>query len=378
MRVVVIGAGPSGLAAALAAVQRGHDVTVLERSDIGSSLRTWGTTKFFSPLGMNIPASIRELIPLPPPDALLTGNEFVDQVLLPLAASPLLAGRILTRHTVVSIGRARMSRGEFADHPVRAERAFRLLVDTPAGERDLEADAVLDASGVTVPTYIGAGGTPARGERTMQRRALRTLHDLEHALPELAGRRILLLGHGHSAANALSRLASLASTDPRTRVVWAVRTLSARPCVEVASDPLPERQRIVASANELAAHPPAWLQVERRAHVIAFDDERVTLTGDRTLEVDQVVALTGYRPDPAPTSELALDISPATEGTGGIARRMASVTDCLAAPKLSARDLASGEPRFWFVGARSYGRARTFLLQSGYEQIETIVERLAD
>src|SRR5262249_32009318 len=157
-----------------------------------------------------------------------------------------------------------------------------------------------------------------------------------------------------------------------SRVVWAVRAPNARPCVEVASDPLPERQRIVAEANALAANPPAWLRVERRAHVVTIDRQRVTLTGDRTLEADYVVAMTGWRPDPAITSELALDISPITEGAGGVARRLANVTDCLAVPKLSPADLASGEPRFHLIGSRSYGRARTFLLKTGYEHIETI------
>lgn len=371
MRVVVIGAGPCGLAAALAAVRRGHDVTVLEREQIGASLRQWGGTRFFSPLGFNVPAIARELISLPSPDAILTGDAFVDEVLVPLAASKPLAGRVQTRHAVISIGRARMSRGDFAAHPIRADRAFRLLVDTPEGEREIEADAVLDATGVGLPVWLGAGGTPARGERAARERIVHGLGELHARLGELRGKRILLVGHGHSAANAIH---ALATAD--ARVVWATRSPNARPCVEVASDPLPERQRVVAAANALAAVPPAWLTVERRAHVVAMDGSRVSLTGDRTVDCDFVVAMTGGRPDPSITGELALDISSLTEGAGGIARKLANVTDCLAVPKLSPADLASGEPRFHFVGSRSYGRARTFLLQNGYDQIETIVDAL--
>jgi hypothetical protein len=111
--------------------------------------------------------------------------------------------------------------------------------------------------------------------------------------------------------------------------------------------------------------------------VVAIDRDRVTLTGERTIHADYIVAMTGSRPDPSLTTELALDVSALTEGAGGIARRLANVTDCLAVPKLSPQDLASGEPRFHFVGARSYGRARTFLLQNGYEQIDTILSALA-
>ncbi len=58
-RVLVIGAGPMGIAAAVGAADRGADVTVLERGEVGASLRTWGPTRFFSPLHMNLSARMR-------------------------------------------------------------------------------------------------------------------------------------------------------------------------------------------------------------------------------------------------------------------------------------------------------------------------------
>jgi len=371
-KLVVIGAGPSGLAAALGAVKRGFDVTVLERDDVGASLRRWGATRLFSPLAMNVPAGAAELVALPPGDAIMTGNEFVDAVLAPLATSAPLAGRVLARHAVLAVGRDRLCRGDYANHPLRAERGFRLVVDTPHGERTFEADAVLDASGTLLPCAIGAGGIVAPGERAARERIVCSLGELDARLANL---RVLIVGHGHSAANALHVLGNIDA-----RVVWAVRTPNLRPCVEVASDPLPERQRVVATANELAAKPPAWLRVERRAHVLAIEPGnnglRVSLTGDRVVEVDRVVGLTGARPDLSFVTELALDISPATEGAGGLARGLANVTDCLAVPALGASDLASGEPGFHLVGAKSYGRARTFLLKTGYAQIDTILDGL--
>jgi hypothetical protein len=376
MRVVVIGAGPIGLAAALGAVARGCDVQVLERGRVGASLRLWGPTRFFSPLAMNVTPDLGQVIALPRGDAILTGPEFVESVLEPLARSAPLAGRVLEGHSVSAVMRTGMGRGELVGHPIRGERSFRLLVDTPTGERELEADVVLDASGVGVPVALGA-----RGERAVDARIVRSLGGLFERRAELAGRRILLIGYGHSAANALQVLAGIVAEAPETRVVWCVRAPNLRPVVDVASDPLPERQRIVGGANELAARPPAWLRVERRANVLAFEPAgealHVTLSGGRTLEVDRVVAMTGARPDHSIASELALDLSPATEGTGGIARRLANVTDCLAVPRLGPEDLASGEPRFHLVGAKSYGRARTFLLQTGYAQLATILDGLA-
>ena len=270
----------------------------------------------------------------------------------------------------MAVARAGLSRRDLAGHPIRGERGFRVLVAAPDGERELEADAVLDASGVR-----GRGAaTCARGERTA--RMIRSLGVLHARRGELAGRRVAIVGHGHSVANALLVLAAVVAEAPATRVVWVVRTPNRRPCVEVASDPLPERARVVARANELAAQPPAWLGVERRARVLAIAGDRLELSGGRTVGADEIAAFVGGRPDLAHAGELALDISPATEGAGRLSRALANVTDCLSVPALSPADLASGEPGFHFIGAKSYGRARTFLLKTGYAQIETILDGL--
>jgi hypothetical protein len=333
---------------------------------------------------MNLPPGAAEVLDgkLPPDDVLLTGPEFVDRVLIPLASSDALAGRISTGHRVVAVGRTGLTRGDFAGHPIRAERPFRLLAETPQGEKTFESEAVLDASGTySQPVALGAGGLPAPGERALAKRFIRTLGALDASREVLAGKRILLVGHGHSASNAILQLVALAQQAPDTRVVWAVRTLNQRPCVEVPSDPLPERRCIVAEANQLASRPPSWLKVERRASIEAISEQeggtlRVVLAGGREVLADEIVALTGYRPNLSFLSELALEISPATEGSARLARALGNVTDCLSVPSLGPADLESGEARFHLVGAKSYGRARTFLLQNGYAQLETILDRL--
>jgi thioredoxin reductase len=381
VRVVVIGAGPIGLEAALGARARGFDVTVLERDQVGASLRRWGSTRLFSPLGMNVSARAKAALgaSCPPDHALLTGPEMVERVLEPLARVPALAGRVRAGHRVVAVGRARTIRRDLPGHPLRGERPFRLLVETAAGEDVIEADVVLDASGVYgQPAALGAGGIPAPGERLLNGELMRHLDTLERALPRLAGRDVLLVGHGHSAANAIGLLAA---TEPKPRITWAVRSPNRRPCVEVAGDPLPERQRVTAAANDLAAEPPSFLKVERRAGVESLRREggrlAVELGGGRGGVFDAVVGLTGYRPDLSFLGELALEVSPASEGTACLARALASVTDCLSVPAVSAHDLESGERRFYLVGAKSYGRLPTFLLRTGLQQLETILEGLA-
>jgi hypothetical protein len=371
-----------GLEAALGGLERGFAVTVLEKGRVGESFRRYGETRLFSPFSMNLSARARSLLgdKAPAGDALLTGREMAERVLEPLAATPALSGRILTGHAVTAIGRARMTRREMSGHPLRGERPFRILVDTPRGEQVLEADAVLDASGVYErPAAVGVGGIPARGERGLDGALIHRLDAFHAALGGLAGRDVLLVGHGHSAAGALAAMAAL--PDP-PRVVWATRSANRRPCVEIAADPLPERARIAARANDLASDPPAFLAVERRAGIEAFAPRgcrvAVTLGGGGGGVFDAVLGFTGYRPDLSFLSELALEVSPASEGALGVARALAGVTDCLAVPRIRAADLDSGEPGFHLVGAKSYGRLPTFLLRNGLEQLQTILDRLAN
>lgn len=99
--------------------------------------------------------------------------------------------------------------------------------------------------------------------------------------------------------------------------------------------------------------------------------------GDRRATVDFVISLTGYAPAHALSSELALAIGPVTEGSARLERALANVTDGLSVPKLTDADLASGEPGFHLLGAKSYGRARTFLLQTGYGQVDAVLGLLA-
>lgn len=390
MRLAVIGAGPMGLFAALEASRRGLDVTVFEQGRVGQAMMGWGSTRLFTPLGMNLPAGAREAIGagLPPDDTLLTGPQMVETVLMPLARSAALEGRVREGCRVLAAGRAGLMRGELPGHPLRSQRPFRLLVGTAGGGETVhESDAVLDASGVmTTPAFAGAGGLPARGEMAAAAGLIRRLDAMEARREQLAGRRILLIGHGHSAANALLWLERLAQTDTRTRVVWMTRSAHGRPVQEVADDPLPERRRVAGGANDLARTPPEFLTVERRCSLAWIEpagpgtgDEsgwRTGFTSGREEAFDAVIALTGYRPDLTFLSELALEISPVTEGSARLARALSSVTDCLAVPRVAAGDLASGEPGFHLIGAKSYGRSRTFLLRTGIEQLATILDGL--
>jgi thioredoxin reductase len=380
MRVTVIGAGPMGIAAAIGAADRGHDVTVLERGEVGASLRTWGPTRFFSPLHMNVSPRMCALLgdSMPERDALLTGPEYADRVLVPLTQRAPLEGRVRTGMNVIAIGRRGLTRTDYANHPLRAERPFRVLCEN---DETFEAEVILDASGgLAVPRPMGAGGLPARGEARVARTPIRRLGELAAAKDSLRNKTILLLGDGHSAANAIGMLEALAEESPSTRVVWAVRSANRRPCEEVMNDPLPERQSVVARANALAEAPPQFLRVERKAQIESLSQNNghvvVALTGGRIVEADAVAAFTGYKPDSSFLSELTVELSPVTEGGARLYKAISNITDCLSIPPVKPADLQSGEPGFYFVGSRSYGRSNGFLLQTGLLQLETILDSL--
>lgn len=369
-----------GLYAAFLAARRGLDVTVLERDRVGSSLLGWGSVRLFSPLEMNIPAAVGEALPeLPAAEALLTGPEMVERVLLPLARHPSLYDRVLTRRRVRSLGRAGLGRKDFPGHPVRHEKPFRLVVEGPEEEQVLEAEYVFDATGAPLPCALGAGGLPVPGERAAEGRFLRGLGDLDAYLDNFHGGGILLVGHGHSAAHALARLQAASGRD--ISVTWCFRSRNLRPVRDVADDVLPARAAAVRAANALAAAPPSFLDLRRGSSVTSFARSgsrlAVAFSSGSSVEVDAVAAFTGYRPDLEPLSELALDLSPATEGTRKLHAVLCGAKDCLSVPMPKTADLESGEPGFWLIGAKSYGRANTFLLRDGIRHVEMILDQIA-
>ena len=107
----------------------------------------------------------------------------------------------------------------------RGEAPFLLRVLGPDGEQDLLARAVIDASGtIDTPGVLGASGVSAIGEAAARAHIFYGIPDvLGTERKRYAGRRVLVVGSGHSALNALLDLAELAEDDPATRITWVIR-----------------------------------------------------------------------------------------------------------------------------------------------------------
>ncbi|EKE77388.1 hypothetical protein P24_06387, partial [Oceanibaculum indicum P24] len=227
--VVVIGAGPVSLAAAARLVERGLPFLVLEAGPVvGDSVRRWRHVRMFSPWRFNIDRSARALLQEsgwtpPPQDDLPTGGDLVTQYLEPLAALPQIAPFLRFGARVVSVGREALDKAVTAG---REETPFAVEVALADGRREtVRARAVIDASGTwTAPNPMGAGGYPAAGEQQFADRIAYGIPDVKgQDRVRYAGRRVLVVGGGHSAINVLLDLLTLKEAVPETAILWAVR-----------------------------------------------------------------------------------------------------------------------------------------------------------
>ena len=393
--LAIVGAGPIGLEAAASALERGFDVHVFERGEVGAHPIAWGHVRMFTPWRMNVgPASARLLArhgwTAPPADETPTGAELAERFLAPLAATPELKARVHEHSQVVHIARQATLKGERAGDPARAANPFRMLVrDSGGRENILRAFAVIDASGTYgSPNWAGSGGIPARGELYLAPQMSYHCDDvrgLRRARHE--GKRTLVIGGGASAATTVAELAQLAAESPGTTVTWVTRKTGAF-AGEVANDSLPERAALYAAASALrTGSDPAvlWVggaEVEGFEYNSATHKYRVALDvgGQARLEeADQVIVNTGSGPDNSIYRELQVHESYASRGPMKLAATLqaAGTADCLALPAGDAATLASPEPDFYILGAKSYGRNSGYLLQSGHAQVEEALSALA-
>jgi thioredoxin reductase len=390
--LAIVGAGPVGLEAAALALEKGLDVHVFERGEVGAHPLAWGHVRLFTPWRMNVgPASGRLLHrngwTAPEPDTCPTGAELVEQMLAPLAACPELKSRIHTHTQVVHISRRGVLKGEGVGDPMRREHPFRLLTRDAGGrESVLHAFSVIDASGVYgSPNWAGTGGIPARGEQYLAPQLSYRCDDVRGLRRERhAGRRTLLIGGGATAATTATELAALADEVPGTTVVWATRQPQGPLAGEVTPDALPERAKLFAEAQALRRGEHAAVECVSGAEVDGFEFNSAThryrvtlLVGDasRVIEADEVVVNTGFGPDDSLYRELQVHECYASRGPMKLSAALlgAGTADCMAVPAADAGTLANPEPDFWILGAKSFARHNTFLLATGWTQVAEVL-----
>jgi NADPH-dependent 2,4-dienoyl-CoA reductase/sulfur reductase-like enzyme len=391
--LAILGGGPVGLEAALAAAEAGWPFTVYEQAGSpGAAVAAWGHVRLFSPWDLDVSPRQRRALAaagaeVPQGASCPTGRELVDRVLAPVAALPEIAPHLRLGTRVQAVGREGLIKHREIANPVRAARPFRLLVADAGGERVEHADVVLDCTGTWgQPNRLGDGGIPAVGESALDGEIRRHLPDFAAEADAWSGRTVFLAGSGHSAQTAACALAEIAASHPGTWLLWAVKEPLPP---EVADDPLPERARLRRRAGELAAGLSAAVEAVPGARVEGLRRNgggvHVTLRrpdgGREELLADRILSLTGYVGDHGLHRQLQVHQCYATEGPMKLSAALLGAAgggaDCLAPAGHGVDVLKNPEPGFFLLGSKSYGRHSTFLMRAGWQQVDDVFGDLA-
>jgi len=404
-RIAVLGAGPVGLEVALYGRFLGYEVDIYEQGQVAENVLRWGHVTMFSPFAMNrSPLGLAALVAQDPgyispkEDALLTGQEWARSYLLPLSQSDLLATSIHSDTTVLGIGRSDMLKSDFDTDQTRANVPFRLLVENNStGQRIEQADIVIDSTGCYGnPNWLGRGGIPALGELEAKSRIRYDLPDpLQADRSTYCDSHTLVVGSGYSAATTVLALSTLANEHPNTRVTWLTRgpsgDSSPGPMIRIPNDRLNCRDRLAEQVNQLANEdsPIEHLgsssvdAVGKNANgrlVVTVSGKEMSGQETTLLEVDQIVANVGFRPNLDFCRELQISQSYVTEGSAELDGNLLADggTDCLDRSVGLGDLLITTEPNFYVLGSKSYGRKSPFLFSAGLEQIRHLFTIIGD
>jgi glycine/D-amino acid oxidase-like deaminating enzyme len=387
--VAILGAGPVGLAAAAHALEQGLEPIVLEAGpDAAHAVRQWSHVRMFSPWAYNVDKAAERLLRdvgwnAPAPDQYPNGGELVAQYLEPLATRTKLKDRIRTNSRVTAVGRAGFDKMKSNG---RAFEPFTVRYQNGKGPERLTADAVIDATGTWFsPSPAGADGLPAIGEAEQRAHIAYAMPDvLGRDRARYAGKTVAVLGAGHSAIGTLIDLARLASEAPGTEILWLLRgTEPQKAFGGGANDRLEARGALGAAFASLVASGKVGVETGFKVAHVAADGARLRVaTGAasccRSVTVDELVVATGFRPDFSFLREVRLSLDPAVEAPPALAPLIdPNIHSCGTVRPHGARELSQPEPGFYFAGMKSYGRAPTFLMLTGYEQVRSIVADIA-
>lgn len=386
--VAIIGGGPVGLAAAAHVLERGLTPIVLEAGPaIGHAMRQWSHVQLFSPWEYNVDkAAERLLAPTgwnsPEPTQYPTGGELLEHYLEPLASRTVLRDHIHTSSRVTDISRVGFDKLKTKG---RGEAPFELRYQNGQGPKSIRADAVIDASGTWFsPNPGGANGLPAFGERENAAKIAYGMPDvLGRDRARYAGKTIAVLGAGHSAVGTLIELTHLKSQAAGTEVIWVLRGDNpAKAFGGGANDKLVARGELGLALAELVNSGQIRVEAGFPLNRIDRDGERLKLGGagccGRSVVADELIVATGFRSDLGFLRELRIQLDPAIECPIALAPLIdPNEHSCGTVRPHGAAELAQDEPGFYFAGMKSYGRAPTFLMLTGYEQVRSIAAKIA-
>ena len=387
--VAILGGGPVGLAAAAHVLERGMTPVVLEAGpEVGHAVRQWAHVCMFSPWEYNVDKAAGRLLAAtgwnsPQADRYPTGGELVEHYLEPLATRTPLKDHIRASSKVVSVSRAGFDKVKTTG---RELAPFEIHYQNGAGPKTMKADAVIDASGTWFsPNPAGANGLPATGEREFGRHIAYGMPDVAGtARTRYLGKTVAVLGAGHSAIGTLIDLARLQDEAAATQAIWLLRGDQPEKAFGGgANDKLAARGALGAAFAALVASGRIQVETGFRLAEISEADGRLRLSAGsaccgRHVVADELVVATGFRPQLEMLRELRLSLDPALECPPELAPLIdPNLHSCGTVRPHGAGELGQPEPGFYFAGMKSYGRAPTFLMLTGYEQVRSIAAEIA-
>lgn len=388
--VLIIGAGPIGIAAAAHALNQGLKPIIIEKGEsAGHAIAAWGHVRVFTPWKYLVDKAVQPLLEktgwqYPDKEALPSGQEIVERYLIPAAQTPELSALIQYQTEVIAVAKTDLSKASSSD---RDSVGYRIHIKTSTGQfQTLLADAVIDASGTwSTPNPIGLDGLPVAGERENT--------DLIHyGIPDVlnkerqsyAGQRTLVLGGGHSAINVALDLLKLQQENSAGKIHWGLRRNNLEKLLGGGiNDKLPARGELGLAAKGAIDTGALTVLAPLKIDSIERQGSALTLSLmvdniQQTLEVDRIVVAVGFRPDLEILRELRLNIDEIVEAPKALAPLIdPNLHSCGTVRPHGVEELAHHDKNFFIVGMKAYGRAPTFLMMTGYEQVRSIMAELA-
>ncbi|MGE7648787.1 NAD(P)-binding domain-containing protein [Peribacillus frigoritolerans] len=386
--VAIIGGGPVGLAAAAHLIKKGEKFIVLEAGEsVGSSIMEWGHVRMFSPWQYNIDQAAKELLEnagwtSPDEEALPTGRELVEKYLLPFSNLPEIKEQIILQAKVVGVAKKahdKLKTGKRDTVP------FQLYVEVNGDTTVIEAKAVIDSSGTwTNPNPILSNGIWTNAERQLHNQIHYGIPNVVQLENRYQNKTTLVIGSGHSAINALLDLATLQQKYSDTKIYWVLRKKQIH---EVyggqENDGLAARGELGIRIQQLVESGRINLLTPFHINGVYPTNDKITVAGELNGEeftigdIDEMVVGTGFRPDTSFLNEIRINLDSAVESIDTLAPLIdPNNHSCGTVRPHGEQELRHPEKNFYIVGMKSYGRAPTFLLATGYEQVRSVVAYL--
>ncbi|MCG3418362.1 NAD(P)-binding domain-containing protein [Oceanobacillus jordanicus] len=381
--VVIIGAGPVGLAAAAHLVEYNIPFKILEKGEtVGSNILEWGYVKLFSPWEYNTNQAAIQLLQKagwqhPNKDKLPTGKELVEEYLQPLSELQVIKDNTQYNAEVISITK---DGADKLKSDGRNDRPFVVHFKNGASLNKIKASAIIDASG------SWQNPNPPYADGLWLDSALRELvHTNIPAVqqePEIfKNKHTVVIGAGHSALNSLMNLAELKETYSSTKISWILRRESPISAFGgETQDKLEARGALGTSVRKLVQQGIVEVLAPFHVEEINHSGSRYTITSreGEEVSVDELIVNSGARPDFSFLREIRYAVDSVVESTPALAPLIdPNLHSCGTVRPHGEEQLRHPEANFYIAGVKSYGRAPTFLMTTGYEQVRSIVASIA-